>query len=90
MTDALEFELTREGHRYRGLLAGHDVAYSEVDPISTDGLLIKHTEVSPEPPMPGERSKSGLHGQPHACGCIPLNDCIVPAREARFHRKWED
>jgi predicted GNAT family acetyltransferase len=48
MADLLEFELVREGHRYRGLLAGKEVAYSEVDPVSTDGLLIKHTEVSPE------------------------------------------
>jgi len=48
MTDLLEFELAHEGHRYRALLAGAEVAYSEVDPISTDGLLIKHTEVSPE------------------------------------------
>ena len=46
-TDALEFELTREGHRYRALLAGEEVGYSEVDPIGTDGLLIKHTEVVP-------------------------------------------
>ena len=48
MTDILQFELIREGHRYRALLAGAEVAYSEVDPISTDGLLIKHTEVSTE------------------------------------------
>lgn len=48
MTDILEFELADEGHRYRAHLAGAEVAYSEVDPISTDGLLIKHTEVSPE------------------------------------------
>jgi hypothetical protein len=48
MTEILEFELVSEGHRYRALLAGAEVAYSEVDPISTDGLLIKHTEVSPE------------------------------------------
>ena len=48
MTDTLQFELAREGRRYRALLAGAEVAYSEVDPISTDGLLIKHTEVSPE------------------------------------------
>ena len=48
MTDILEFQLVRDGHRYRALLAGAEVTYSEVDPISTDGLLIKHTEVSPE------------------------------------------
>jgi predicted GNAT family acetyltransferase len=46
-TDLLEFELASQGHRYRALLAGEEVAYSEVDPIANDGLLIKHTEVVP-------------------------------------------
>ena len=48
MTDIVEFDLVGNGHRYRAILAGAEVAYSEVDPISTDGLLIKHTEVSPQ------------------------------------------
>lgn len=48
MSDELEFEVTDGGHRYRALLGGAEVSYSEVDPISTDGLLIKHTETSPE------------------------------------------
>jgi uncharacterized protein len=45
MTTDLVFELAENGHRYRVLLAGEEVAFSEVDPISADGLLIKHTEV---------------------------------------------
>lgn len=47
MSEDLQFELVNGGHRYRALLAGTEVGYSEVDPIATDGLLIKHTEVSP-------------------------------------------
>lgn len=41
----LHFELEESGHRYRGLLDGQEVAFAEVDAISTDRLLIKHTEV---------------------------------------------
>lgn len=47
MPEELTFELAEGGHRYRALLGGTEVGYSEVDPISTDGLLIKHTETSP-------------------------------------------
>lgn len=43
----LEFGLVRDGHRYVALLAGEEVGFADVDPISTDGLLIKHTEISP-------------------------------------------
>jgi len=45
---SLEFELVERGHRYRAVLAGEEVGFAEVDPISTDGLLIKHTEISPK------------------------------------------
>jgi predicted GNAT family acetyltransferase len=45
--DKLEFNLTKDGHRYVALLAGEEVGFADVDPISTDGLLIKHTEVAP-------------------------------------------
>ena len=48
MSENLRFELTDDGHRYVALLDGKEVGFAEVDPISTDGLLIKHTEVSPE------------------------------------------
>ncbi len=43
----IEFRLSPDGHRYAAVLAGEEVAYSEVDPIAADGLLIKHTEVMP-------------------------------------------
>ena len=43
--DALVFERETTGHRYRAILGGEEVAYSEVDPIGSHGLLIKHTEV---------------------------------------------
>ena len=43
----IAFERDASGHRYRALLDGEEVAYCEVDPISTDRLLIKHTEVLP-------------------------------------------
>jgi predicted GNAT family acetyltransferase len=43
--EGLEFQLVHEGRRYVALLRGEEVAFSEVDPISNDGLLIKHTEV---------------------------------------------
>src|SRR2546423_14002127 len=45
--DALEFQRDEGGHRYRALLDGQEVAFAEVDAISTDRLLIKHTEVLP-------------------------------------------
>ena len=45
--DAPRFELDESGHRYRALLDDEEVAYAEVDAISTDRLLIKHTEVLP-------------------------------------------
>jgi predicted GNAT family acetyltransferase len=48
MPGALEFDLMGEGHRYVVLLDGQEVGFGEVDPISTDGLLIKHTEISSE------------------------------------------
>ena len=47
MPDELQFDLVNDGHRYRALLAGTEVGFAEVDPIATDGLLIKHTEVAP-------------------------------------------
>lgn len=46
-SDELTFDVVANGHRYRALIAGEEVGYSEVDAISTDGLLIKHTEVAP-------------------------------------------
>ena len=46
-TDALEFQGDPSGHRYRAFLEGQEVAYVEVDAISTDRLLVKHTEVLP-------------------------------------------
>jgi len=47
MSDKLQFDLVKNGHRYAALLDGKEVGYADVDPISTDGLLIKHTEISP-------------------------------------------
>jgi predicted GNAT family acetyltransferase len=48
MTNAhpLEFVLADNGRRYRALLSGEEVAYGDVDPIASDGLLIRHTEVA--------------------------------------------
>ena len=48
MTNAhpLEFELADNGRRYRALLSGEEVAYGDVDPVASDGLLIRHTEVA--------------------------------------------
>ena len=46
MPDPLQFTLANDGHRYAALFDGEEVGFSEVDPISTDGLLIKHTEIS--------------------------------------------
>ena len=43
----LAFERGADGKRYRALLDGQEVAFADVDPIGTDGLLIKHTEVLP-------------------------------------------
>jgi predicted GNAT family acetyltransferase len=48
MSDTLEFELVDDGHKYRGLLAGQEVGHVEVDLVAADGMLIKHTEVSPK------------------------------------------
>ena len=48
MSEKLRFELTDDGHRYVALLDDKEVGFAEVDPISTDGLRIRHTEVSPE------------------------------------------
>ncbi|HUP98265.1 MAG TPA: GNAT family N-acetyltransferase [Usitatibacter sp.] len=44
-TPALVFEKPGNERRYRALLAGEEVGFADVDPISTDALLIKHTEV---------------------------------------------
>ena len=46
--DTLEFDLVGDGHKYRGLLGGEEVGHVEVDLVSTDGMLIKHTEVDPK------------------------------------------
>ena len=46
MPDPLQFTLANDGHRYVALLDGEEVGFAEVDPISADGLLIKHTEIS--------------------------------------------
>lgn len=43
----LDFSYDAASRRYRATQDGLEVAYSEVDPISADGLLIKHTEVIP-------------------------------------------
>ena len=45
--EALQFQWDESGHRYRAFLEGGEVAHAEVDPIATDRLLIKHTEVLP-------------------------------------------
>jgi len=44
---ALVFEKAEKERRYRALLDGEEVGFADVDPISTDGLLIKHTEIDP-------------------------------------------
>lgn len=44
----LEFQRDEGGHRYRALLEGEEVGFVEVDAISTDRMLIKHTEVLPD------------------------------------------
>lgn len=46
MPEDLQFDLINDGHRYRALLAGEEVAFADVDPIAADGLLIKHTEAA--------------------------------------------
>ena len=45
--DGSEFAYDAARKRYVATRDGVEVAFSEVDPISTDGLLIKHTEVMP-------------------------------------------
>ena len=45
-TDTLEFR-NDDGHRYTALLSGEEVGHVVVDPIGSDGLLIKHTEILP-------------------------------------------
>jgi predicted GNAT family acetyltransferase len=45
--DDLSFHFDAARKRYVATQGGEEVAFSEVDPISTDGLLIKHTEVMP-------------------------------------------
>ena len=45
MAEELEFGST--GRRYRATHGGTEVAFSDVDPIGADAVLIKHTEVSP-------------------------------------------
>ncbi len=57
----LTFDLADKGHRYRALLDGAEVGYAEVDPIAEDGLLIKHTEVSPEFEGRGIASRLVVH-----------------------------
>ena len=47
MTDKLAFQLIKDGHRYVALLDGAEVGFADVDPIAKDGLLIKHTDISP-------------------------------------------
>ena len=42
-SEELKFESA--DRRYRALLAGEEIGHADVDPISTDGLLIKHTEI---------------------------------------------
>ena len=44
----LHFQLDQSGHRYGAFLDGQEVAFAEVDAISIDRLLIKHTEVLPD------------------------------------------
>jgi predicted GNAT family acetyltransferase len=45
MSEELEFDST--DRRYRAIRNGAEVAFSDVDPIGADAVLIKHTEVSP-------------------------------------------
>lgn len=46
-TDVLEFAYDAQRNRYTTTRNGVEVAFSEADLISTDALLIKHTEVMP-------------------------------------------
>jgi predicted GNAT family acetyltransferase len=39
------FVLGNNGHRYSALQDGVEVAFSEIDPIGGESVLIKHTEV---------------------------------------------
>ena len=86
----LAFELAENGHRYRALLAGVEVAYSEVDPISTDGLLIKHTEVAP--PFEGRGFGGALvrhmmeDARARGRGVIPV--CPYAAAYVRKHPEY--
>ena len=45
--DDVDFTYDAARKRYVAARGGTEVAFSEVDPISADGLLIKHTEVLP-------------------------------------------
>ena len=48
MTDAhpLRFELSDNGRRYRALLSGEEVGFGDVDPVGSDRLVVKHTEIA--------------------------------------------
>lgn len=37
----------REARRYRLLVAGDEVGFVEYDPVGSESILIKHTEVNP-------------------------------------------
>lgn len=45
--EGVEFSYDAARKRYVAKRDGVEVAFSEVDPISADGLLVKHTEVLP-------------------------------------------
>ncbi|QJR16683.1 GNAT family N-acetyltransferase [Usitatibacter palustris] len=47
MTDTLSFRHDLARKRFIGELNGTEVAYSEIDPVGADAILIKHTEVLP-------------------------------------------
>ena len=46
--EKLEVRLEEGGHRYSATLAGVEVGHAEIDPIGTDAIIIKHTEIAPQ------------------------------------------
>lgn len=46
--DGLSLIDDRQARRYRLLADGQEVGFIEYDPVGTDSILVKHTEVLPE------------------------------------------
>ena len=88
--DALRFRLDESGHHYRALLDGQEVASAEVDAISTDRLLIKHTEVLPAFEGRGIGSALVLHmledARRQGRGVIPI--CPYAAAYIKRHPQY--